>query len=93
MFKDKIVYEIEDLEKAQQFLLVTKSKIILTNKKGSTQYYGMRVLDYMFQTLVKSFSDKIEEIIIDTDEDYSALVTAQKLGYKTIYYKGNKLSC
>ena len=46
-----MLYEVENLEKARNFLSTARTKIILTNPQGSTRYYGMRVIDYIFKTL------------------------------------------
>ena len=75
------IYEVEDLESAREFLLNSSAKIILTNIKGSTRYYGMRVIDYIFRTLKKEFPEKIDHIIINTYDDFSGFITASKLGY------------
>lgn len=80
------MYEIEDLNASRDFLSLAEDKITLTNPQGSTRYYGMRIIDYMFQTLKKEFPEKISHIIVNAYDDYSAFVTAHKLGYKEIQY-------
>jgi hypothetical protein len=80
-----MIYEIVNLSTAREFLSSTEiSKITLTNHIGSTRYYGMRVIDYIFSSLKKEFPDKIEDIILNVYDDHSAFVTARQLGYKNI---------
>ncbi len=79
-----MLYEVKDLASAREFLNKSKSKVTLTNPKGSTRYYGMRVIDYIFKTLQQEFSDKIDGVIVNAYDDYSAFITAQKLGYTQI---------
>lgn len=83
-----LTYEIIDLESAKEFLKTHTAPVIITNPGGSTRYYGMRVLDYMFKELSKEFS-QITDIIVNVDDDYAALFTAIKLGYKNIKYTGD----
>lgn len=86
-----LLYQIQDLQKAIEFLQEHKNQeIILTNPKGSTRYYGMLVLDYMFKTLQQNFP-QITKIIVEVDDDVAALFTAAKLGYKHIIYKGTDI--
>lgn len=80
------IYEIENLESARKYLTQTAEHIILSNPAGSTKYYGMRVIDYIFKTLKDEFPDKIDGVIVDAYDDYSALITAQQLGYDKIKY-------
>jgi Asp/Glu/hydantoin racemase len=80
------IYEIENLQSAREYLSQTHNHIVLSNPEGSTKYYGMRVIDYIFKTLQTEFPDKIDGIIVDAYDDYSALVTAKELGYATIKY-------
>ncbi|GAB4170280.1 MAG: hypothetical protein Tsb006_7910 [Rickettsiaceae bacterium] len=80
------LYEVENLETAREFLQSTKTKIVLTNPQGSTRYYGMRVIDYIFRTLKQEFPEKIEGVVVNAYDDYSAFVTARKLGYSQIQY-------
>lgn len=77
------IYYVQDLDSARIYLDQAKGKVILTNKEGSTRYYGMRVLDYIFKTLQKEYPSKISQIIINTDTDYSGFVTAKQCGYNT----------
>lgn len=81
-----MLYEVENLEKARDFLATAGIKITLTNPQGSTRYYGMRVIDYIFKTLKQEFPDKINGVIVNAYDDYSAFVSAVKLGYKEIQY-------
>ncbi len=81
-----MIYEVENLESARRFLATINSTIILTNPQGSTRYYGMRVIDYMFKKLQEEFPDKIKGFIINVYEDYSAFVVARELGYTEIRY-------
>lgn len=61
--------------------------VILTNRVGSTRYYGILVLDYMFKKLLEEFPQVIQ-IIIEVEDDHAALFSAIKLGYKNIIYTG-----
>ncbi len=81
-----MLYEIENLKDARLFLQGLNGKVTLTNPIGSTRYYGMRVIDYIFKTLCQEFSEKIEGVIVNAYDDYSAFVTARKLGYTQITY-------
>lgn len=82
------VFEIVDLESAREFLTTHTEPVILINPQGSSRYYGIRVLDYMFKELSKEFS-QISDIIVNVDDDHAALFTAMKLGYKNIKYSGD----
>ncbi len=81
-----MLYEIENLKDARIFLQGLNAKVTLTNPIGSTRYYGMRVIDYIFKTLRQEFPEKIEGVIVNAYDDYSAFVTARKLGYAQITY-------
>jgi hypothetical protein len=81
-----MLYEVENLEKAREFLAGAKTKIVLSNPQGSTRYYGMRVIDYIFKVLQQEFPDKISGVIVNAYDDYSAFVSARKLGYREIQY-------
>lgn len=81
-----MIYEIQNLESARKFLSTTGSKVTLVNPQGSTRYYGMRVIDHIFKTLQQEFPDKITNIIVNIYDDYSAFVTARRLGYSQIQY-------
>lgn len=81
-----MIYEIQNLKEARIFLKNSKQKVILSNPPGSTRYYGMRVIDHMFKQLKQEFGAQIQDIIIDAYDDYSAFVTARKLGYDRIKY-------
>ena len=78
------LYEVESLVSARNFLLTTKTKVVLTNPQGSTRYYGMRVIDRIFEILKQEFPDKIEGTIVNAYDDYPAFVTARALGYNQI---------
>lgn len=80
------IYEIENMQSAREYLSEINEPVLLSNPQGSTRYYGMRVIDYIFRTLQNEFPDKIKGIIVDVYDDYSALVTAKELGYDTIKY-------
>lgn len=80
------IYEIENLKTSRDFLSSVDDKVILTNPQGSTRYYGMRVIDYMFKTLKQEFPEKIDHVIVNAYDDYTAFVTAHQLGYKQIQY-------
>ncbi len=81
-----MIYEIENLERARQFLGVASEKITLSNPQGSTRYYGMRIIDCMFKMLKQEFPDKIDGIVVNAYDDYSAFITARQLGYNQINY-------
>lgn len=83
MMQNALLYEVESLASARAFLRSYQDKIIITNPKGSTRYYGMLVLDYMFKILRAEFS-QITEVIVNVDNDNAALFTARKLGYQHI---------
>lgn len=82
------IYEIEDLAAARQFLSTINWQVVISNPDGSTRYYGMRVIDYMFTTLRREFPDKIKGVVVNAYDDYGAFVTAQELGYENINYIG-----
>jgi hypothetical protein len=86
--RQPLTYEIIDLESAKEFLKTYTQPVIMTNPHGSSRYYGMRVLDYMFKELSKEFL-QITDIIVNVDDDHAALFTAIKLGYKNIKYSGD----
>lgn len=81
-----MLYEVESLAKARADLAGTEEKVVLSNPDGSTRYYGMRVLDYIFKTLQKEFPDKIQRVIVNAFDDYSAFVTAREIGYRDIQF-------
>jgi hypothetical protein len=82
-----MIYEIQNLKSARKFLTEHDvQKVMLSNPPGSTYYYGMRVIDYIFQTLKLEFPDKVSGFIVNVYDDYSAFVTARKLGYQQIEY-------
>lgn len=80
------IYEIENMESARKYLTTANEPVLLSNPQGSTRYYGMKVIDYIFKTLQNEFPDKIKGIIVDVYDDYAALITAKELGYDTIKY-------
>ena len=80
------IYEIENIKSAREYLSRVNEHVLLSNPQGSTRYYGIRVIDYIFKTLQNEFPDKIKGIIIDVYDDYSAWVTAKELGYDRIIY-------
>ena len=81
-----MLYEIENLDAARQFLQQYKGQVVLSNPDGSTKYYGMQVLDYIFQVLKEEFPEKVEQILVNVFDDYAAFITARKLGYSHISY-------
>lgn len=81
-----MVYEVKNLESARKFLSKANNSVTLTNPQGSTRYYGMRVIDYIFKTLQQEFPNKISGTIVNAYDDYSAFITARKLGYSQIEY-------
>lgn len=78
------LYEVESLDSARQYLSRIKQKVILINPAGSTRYYGMRVIDYIFRTLQEEYPDKIQKVIVNAFDDYAAFTTAREIGYKNI---------
>jgi hypothetical protein len=87
MLQQPLVYQIQDLASARKFLSEFSEPIIITNTPGSTRYYGMLILDYIFKNLTNEFP-QIIKIIIDVGDDHPALFTALKLNYQHILYKG-----
>lgn len=79
-------YEVENLETAREYLQTAETKVILTNPQGSTKYYGMRVVDCIFNILKQEFPDKIANVVVNAYDDYPAFVTARALGYQEIQY-------
>ena len=82
------IYEIENLASAREFLSSACEQVTISNPEGSTRYYGMRVIDYMFTILQSEFPGKIKGVVVNTYDDYAAFVTAKELGYKNINYVG-----
>lgn len=83
-----VVYKVENLGVARNFLSSATGDYILTNSKSSVKYYGMLVVDHMLKTLQKEFPEKVIDLIADIDDDHAALFTAMKLKYKNIVYTG-----
>lgn len=81
-----MVYEIENLNSARKFLSGTTKIVTLSNPPGSTRYYGMRVIDHIFKILKQEFPNQISGFIVNAYDDYSAFITARKLGYNQIEY-------
>jgi len=50
------IYEIQNIQSARKNLSLTSEPVILSNPQGSTRYYGMRVIDYIFKTLQSELS-------------------------------------
>ena len=42
------IYEIQNIQSARKYLSLVSEPVILSNPQGSTRYYGMRVIDYIF---------------------------------------------
>lgn len=82
------IYVVHDLLSARRELANIDCDLIITNPPSSTYYYGILVLDYMFQTLMVEFP-QITDILLDVDDNHAALFTAMKLGYKNINYSGS----
>lgn len=80
------IYEIENIKSAREYLSKINEPVLLSNPQGSTRYYGIRVIDYIFKTLQNEFPSKIRGTIIDVYDDYPALITAKELGYDRIIY-------
>lgn len=87
--KMSVVYKVENLEDARDFLSSAQGEYILTNSESSVKYYGMLVVDHMLKTLQKEFPKKVIDVIVDIDDDHAALFTTIKLNYKNIVYTGN----
>lgn len=87
-----MIYEIENLNSARKFLKTATEQVILSNPPGSTRYYGMRVVDYIFKTLKQEFPNTISGFIVNAYDDYSAFTTARKLGYNQIKYLNNNVA-
>ncbi len=85
-FIEYMIYEVENLKAARKFLQNHLGKVTLTNPPGSTRYYGMRVVDYIFKALQKEFPNRVQGVIVNAYDDYSAFTTARKLGYNQIEY-------
>lgn len=83
-----MIYEIENLNSARKFLSSLNAQVTISNPAGSTRYYGMMAIDYMFQILQKEFPEKIDGFVVNAFDDYAAFVAAKKLGYKHIEYRG-----
>lgn len=81
-----MIYEIENLKSARCFLANSVDQVTLSNPQGSTRYYGMQVIDYMFSILKNEFPDKVEGFIVNAFDDYSAVITAKALGYNQVSY-------
>ncbi|WP_342226175.1 hypothetical protein [Rickettsia endosymbiont of Urophora cardui] len=84
-----VVYKVENVEDARDFLSSAQGDYILTNSESSVKYYGMLVVDHMLETLQKEFPKKVIDVIVNVDDDHAALFTAMKLNYKNIVYTGN----
>lgn len=82
-----ITYTIENFSDAREFLSKFHDPVILTNKSGSTRYYGILVWDYIFKKLIEEFP-QIVKIIVNVENDHTALFTAIKLNYQNIIYTG-----
>ena len=86
MEKQYKLYEVENLDSARQYLSDAKEKVVLSNPAGSTRYYGMRVVDYIFKTLQGEYPDKVDKVVVNAFDDYSAFVTAREIGYQNINF-------
>ncbi len=85
------IYAVANLTTARNFLLKFPDPIILTNQTGSTRYYGILILDYIFKKLFEEFAH-ISDIIIHVGNDHAALFSAVRLGYKNIVYTGESVA-
>lgn len=79
-----MVYEIENISKARIFLSSIDIKIVISNPEGSTRYYGMYVIDYIFTSLLHEFPEKIDGVLVKVFDDYQAFNIAKELGYNNI---------
>ena len=91
IYKEEI-YELENLDDARKILSTYAvnnpgQKLILSNVKGSSRYYGVLVIDRMFKILQKEFSEQISEIVVNVYKDPPGRATALELGYKNINYQ------
>lgn len=73
------VYRAENLQEARLYLKQIDHKVIITNSAGSSCYYGMRVVACMINKLLAEFPEKIESVVINTDDTAHGFVTATKL--------------
>ena len=87
MLEEVLIYEVGELHSAREFLNNYRKPVIITNKDGSTKYYGMLVIDYIFKHLIEEFPH-IVKVIINVSDDNVALFTSIKLNYKNIIYNG-----
>ena len=86
-----MIYEIESLDKARKFLNdASHLDVTITNPEGSTRYYGMRIIDEIFQTLKGEFPNKISGFIVNTFDDFAAYDTAVRLGYNNVRFNQDK---
>ncbi len=80
------LYIVQNLEDTYKYLVSYQGRgVILLNQEGACRYYGFLVLDYIFKSMKKMFSEKILDIYIFVD-DYPSFVTASQLNYKNIYF-------
>lgn len=75
---NEYIYEVQDLESARAFLHNFKNPVILTNPLGSTRYYGILVIDYMFKTLKKEFP-QVKRVMFNIGNDRAAFCFCNKL--------------
>lgn len=73
------LYIVENLESARDFLSNFHEPVIITNKIGSTRYYGIMVIDYMLKKLKAEFLQVTNTVITIYDDDFASLCTATKL--------------
>jgi hypothetical protein len=78
-----MLYIVENLSSAREFLTNFNHAVTITNAKGSTKYYGVMVINYMLKKLQAEFP-QVVKIIIDVDDDFAAFCTAKKLQYQEI---------
>lgn len=79
-------YHVSSLAEARCFLAGFTSPVIISNSPGSSRYYGMMVLDYIFQALRREFPH-ITGVVVNAEDDHAAYLTASKLGYCQIISK------
>lgn len=87
---ENVLYVVNDLHSARDFLSHYQKPVELMNARGSTRYYGMLTINYIFKTLQKEFP-QVVKVIVDTGTDNSALFTAIKLGFKYIKFDDTKI--
>ncbi|MCC2646435.1 MAG: hypothetical protein K0R02_500 [Rickettsiaceae bacterium] len=88
MLEKQFTLKVASLEQARKELLSLEGKdVILINSSSSIHYLGIKVVHHIFNVLRSEF--KIKDTIIDVEDDHAAAISALKLGYTKIIYRGN----